>query len=255
MLSYALNMRFLPVLAFFFFLLLFMRLAQASFSVSSFVSQFSVFKPGEANPFLSYYYVKKAFDKLLSVLLIILLSPVFLVVYILILYKLGRPVLFFQVRAGIHGAPFALCKFRTMSALVDAYGLPLPDHARLTRFGSWLRSTSLDELPSIFNILLGDMSFIGPRPLLIQYLELYSSDQARRHDVMPGLTGWAQINGRNSISWEEKFRLDVWYVDHQCFLLDARIFLLTVWKVFCREGISAAGEATVAPFTGTVRRE
>jgi sugar transferase EpsL len=223
--------------------------------VSFLITQSCTSSLGQINPNLSYLHVKKSLDRLLSVLLIALLSPVLLVIYFLTLYKLGPPALYFQVRPGMHGVPFSLCKFRTMSAMVDANGSPLPDHLRLTRFGIWLRSTSLDELPSIFNILLGDMSFIGPRPLLVQYLELYSPDQARRHDVMPGLTGWAQINGRNAISWEEKFRLDVWYVDHQSFLLDLRIFLFTIWKVIRRQGISAAGEATMSPFTGSAISE
>jgi lipopolysaccharide/colanic/teichoic acid biosynthesis glycosyltransferase len=160
-------------------------------------------------------------------------------------------VLFRQQRPGYRGKPFWLLKFRTMSNTSDACGSLLPDAQRLTPFGSLLRATSIDELPELINILRGEMSFIGPRPLLMQYLPLYSHEQARRHEVRPGITGWAQINGRNAISWEEKFRLDVWYVDHQSFWLDLRIFLLTIWKVIRRQGISAAGEATMTPFTGT----
>ena len=148
-----------------------------------------------------------------------------------------------------------LIKFRTMSNARDGSGALLPDSLRLTPLGRWLRATSIDELPELFNILRGEMSFIGPRPLLLQYLPLYSPQQARRHDVKPGFSGWAQINGRNSISWEDRFNLDVWYVDHQSFWLDLRIFLLTIWKVMLREGISAPGESTMAPFTGTAARE
>jgi len=163
--------------------------------------------------------------------------------------RLGSPVLFRQQRPGYRGKPFGLLKFRTMTNQRDANGELLPDAQRLTPFGCWLRSTSIDELPGLLNILRGDMSFIGPRPLLMQYLPLYSLEQARRHDVKPGFSGWAQINGRNAISWEEKFRLDVWYVDNQSFWLDLRIFVSTISKVFRREGISAAGEATMTPFT------
>jgi len=151
--------------------------------------------------------------------------------------------------------PFKMFKFRTMSDERGPDGNLLPDSVRLTSFGSFLRATSLDELPELWNVLRGDMSFVGPRPLLLQYLPLYSSEQARRHNVRPGITGWAQVNGRNAISWEEKFRLDVWYVNHQSLLLDLRILLITIWKVIRREGISAAGEATMAPFAGTPAHE
>jgi len=164
--------------------------------------------------------------------------------------KIGSPVLFIQVRPGLNSKPFRLLKFRTMTNHRDANDELLPDAQRLTLFGRWLRSSSIDELPGLLNILRGEMSFIGPRPLLMQYLPLYSAEQSRRHDVKPGFSGWAQINGRNSLSWEEKFRLDVWYVDHQNFWLDLRIFLITIWKVLRREGISAAGEATMTAFTG-----
>lgn len=182
--------------------------------------------------------------------LVVLAFPLF-VVALLIRRKLGWPVLFRQQRPGYLGRPFWLLKFRTMTNARDTSGALLPDAQRLTTFGRWLRSTSIDELPGLLNILRGEMSFIGPRPLLMQYLPLYSAEQARRHDIKPGFSGWAQINGRNTLSWEEKFRLDVWYVDHQNFWLDLRIFLITILKVLRREGISAAGEATMAPFTGT----
>jgi sugar transferase EpsL len=182
---------------------------------------------------------------------LLLLSPLFLVVSVLVRRHLGAPVLFRQQRPGYAERPFELLKFRTMTNQRDASGALLPDAQRLTPFGRWLRATSIDELPELINILRGEMSFIGPRPLLMQYLPLYSPEQARRHDVKPGFSGWAQINGRNTLSWEEKFRLDVWYVDHQSFWLDLHIFLITVWKVIRREGISAAGEATMAPFTGS----
>ena len=160
--------------------------------------------------------------------------------------------LFHQQRPGYAERPFHLLKFRTMTNSRDASGALLSDAQRLTPFGRWLRATSIDELPELINILRGEMSFIGPRHLLMQYLPLYSPEQTRRHDVKPGFRGWAQVNGRNALSWEEKFRLDVWYVDHQSFWLDLRIFVITIWKVVCREGVTAAGEATMAPFTGSL---
>lgn len=169
--------------------------------------------------------------------------------------NIGSPVLFRQVRPGINGKPFEMIKFRTMLDAVDVDGNILPDSARLTRFGNFLRSTSLDELPELWNVLRGDMSLVGPRPLLMEYLPLYSPEQARRHDVRPGVTGWAQINGRNAISWEDKFKLDVWYVDNQSLWLDIRILLLTVKKVVVRDGISADGEATMTRFYGTGKKE
>jgi lipopolysaccharide/colanic/teichoic acid biosynthesis glycosyltransferase len=178
-------------------------------------------------------------------------SPALIVISLMIRHEMGSPVLFRQIRPGLHGKPFQMIKFRSMRDAVDACGQPHPDAERLTRLGRFLRSSSLDELPELWNVLKGDMSLIGPRPLLMEYLQLYSPEQARRHEVRPGITGWAQINGRNAISWEEKFRLDVWYVDHHSFWLDLSIFLLTFKKVIRREGISAAGEATMAPFTGT----
>ena len=202
------------------------------------------------NSFTIYDVLKRCFDFLLALSLLILIFPLLFFVYLFVGSRLGCPVLFRQQRPGYLGQPFWLLKFRTMTNARDTSGALLPDAQRLTTFGRWLRSTSIDELPGLLNILRGEMSFIGPRPLLMQYLPLYSAEQARRHDVKPGFSGWAQINGRNTLSWEEKFRLDVWYVDHQSFWLDLRIFLITIWKVLCRDGISATGEATMAPFTG-----
>ena len=204
---------------------------------------------------LNYIAIKKTFDFVFALIALFLLSPLLAFLYVLVWLDLGRPVVFRQLRPGFRGRPFNLYKFRTMSNVVDLAGALLPDSRRITRLGSFLRSTSLDELPALVNILRGDLSFIGPRPLLMDYLSLYTQEQARRHDVKPGFSGWAQINGRNAISWEEKFRLDVWYVDQQSFWLDLRIFLLTIWKVIRREGISAAGEATMQPFIGTAVRE
>ena len=195
-----------------------------------------------------YCYFKGFLDRFVALLALLLLSPLLLVVALLLHWRLGSPVVFRQKRPGYRGKPFWLLKFRTMTNAMDANGVLLPDDQRLIPFGRWLRSTSIDELPELFNVLRGEMSFIGPRPLLMQYLPLYSPEQARRHDVKPGFSGWAQINGRNAISWEEKFRLDVWYVDHQSFWVDSRIFLITILKVFSREGISANGEATMPPF-------
>ena len=199
----------------------------------------------------AYAILKGLVDRVAALAALLLLAPLLVVVALLVRWHFGSPVLFRQQRPGYRGKAFWLLKFRTMNNARDANGALLPDAQRLTPFGRLLRSTSIDELPELFNILCGEMSFIGPRPLLMQYLPLYSPQQARRHDVKPGFSGWAQINGRNSISWEEKFRLDVWYVDHQSFSLDLRIFLCTIWKVIRREGISAAGEATISPFTGS----
>ena len=200
-----------------------------------------------------YRYRKALADRAAALLALLLLAPLLVAVALLVRWRLGAPVLFRQQRPGYRGRPFWLLKFRTMTNRRDASGHLLPDAERLTPLGRWLRATSIDELPELFNILRGEMSFIGPRPLLMAYLPLYSPEQARRHDVVPGFSGWAQINGRNALSWEEKFRLDVWYVDHQSFWLDLRIFLITIWKVLRREGISASGEATMAPFTGSPR--
>ena len=202
-----------------------------------------------------YLIAKDILDRFVAFIALIILSPLLCVVCLLVLLRLGPPILFIQKRVGYKGVSFYLIKFRTMSNARDGSGALLPDSLRLTPLGRWLRATSIDELPELFNILRGEMSFIGPRPLLLQYLPLYSPQQARRHDVKPGFSGWAQINGRNSISWEDRFNLDVWYVDHQSFWLDLRIFLLTIWKVMLREGISAPGESTMAPFTGTAARE
>lgn len=194
--------------------------------------------------------LKRAFDIFCSALALLLLWPVLLLLYVLVRVSLGSPALFRQQRPGLHGRPFIMIKFRTMLDALDTDGNPLPDDVRLTRFGRLLRATSLDELPELWNVLKGDMSLVGPRPLLMEYLPLYSAEQARRHEVRPGITGWAQVNGRNALSWPEKFALDVWYVDNRSLLLDIRILLLTVKKVFVREGISADGQATTSRFTG-----
>lgn len=194
--------------------------------------------------------MKRAFDLLAAAILLLLFSPVIATVAILVRLKLGKPVIFRQRRPGLGGKPFTMTKFRTMLDAVDRQGRALPDSERLTAFGRMLRSTSLDELPELVNVLRGEMSLVGPRPLLMHYLPLYSSEQARRHAVRPGLTGWAQVNGRNALSWDEKFALDIWYVDHRTFLLDLRILWMTARKVLFRDGISAEGEATMAPFTG-----
>lgn len=195
-------------------------------------------------------FVKRIFDVMVAGTLLLVLSPLIAAIALLVRRKLGGPVLFRQQRPGIGGKPFMMIKFRTMLDARDKKGELLPDGERLVAFGKFLRSTSFDELPELLNVLCGDMSLVGPRPLLMQYLPLYSLQQARRHEVRPGVTGWAQVNGRNSLSWEEKFALDVWYVDHRTLLLDARILLLTVHRILFREGISAEGEATMAPFTG-----
>lgn len=195
--------------------------------------------------------VKRLFDFISSLFGLFLLSPVIVIVAWEISRKLGSPVLFRQIRPGKDGKPFEMVKFRTMLDAVDSNGQPLPDEERMTPFGSFLRSSSLDELPELWNVLKGDMSLVGPRPLLVEYLPLYSIQQARRHDVRPGLSGWAQVNGRNAISWEDKFKLDVWYVDNQSFWLDLKIIFLTLKKVVVRDGISAEGEATITKFTGS----
>jgi len=194
--------------------------------------------------------MKRLIDILASGLGLILLSPVLLILAVQVRRKLGSPVLFCQTRPGKNGKPFSMVKFRTMRDALDAQGVPLPDAERLTPFGNFLRSTSLDELPELWNVLKGDMSLVGPRPLLLEYLPLYSPEQCRRHEVRPGVTGWAQVNGRNALSWEEKFALDVWYVDNRSFWLDMKILFLTVKKVLIRDGISADGEATMSKFTG-----
>ena len=194
--------------------------------------------------------MKRAFDLILVLGTAPVWMPMVGVLGLLVRLKMGAPVFFRQRRPGLGGRPFELLKFRTMTDRRDADGNLLPDAERLTGFGRWLRSTSLDELPELFNVLRGEMSLVGPRPLLMQYLDRYSPEQARRHDVRPGLTGWAQINGRNALSWEEKFRMDVWYVDHWSLWLDVKILARTVWSVARRQGISAAGEATMPEFRG-----
>lgn len=195
-------------------------------------------------------YIKRALDIVLSGAAMLVLSPVLLVTALLVRTKLGSPVLFHQDRPGKDGKIFRLFKFRSMTDERDAEGELLPDEIRLTKFGKLLRSTSLDELPELWNIFRGDMSIVGPRPLLVKYLPLYNEEQRHRHDVRPGLTGWAQVNGRNSITWEDKFRYDVWYVRNISFLLDVKIVFLTVKKVFCREGISSEDSATMEDFMG-----
>lgn len=195
--------------------------------------------------------MKRLVDLLISASALFFLFPLLVFVAFLVRVKLGNPVFFQQTRPGLHGKPFRMLKFRSMLDEVDREGNALPDDRRLTRFGRVLRSTSLDELPGLINVLKGEMSLVGPRPLLMEYLPLYSEEQARRHEVRPGITGWAQVNGRNAISWEDKFKLDVWYVDNCSFCLDIKILFLTVKKVFVREGISAEGEATISKFTGS----
>jgi len=194
--------------------------------------------------------VKRVFDFLAASAALVLMAPVMIAVAIAVRAALGSPVLFTQLRPGLGGRPIRLLKFRTMRTAVDADGVPLPDDKRLTRFGTFLRSTSLDELPELWNVVRGDMSLVGPRPLLTQYLDRYSSEQARRHDVRPGLTGWAQINGRNALSWPEKLAMDVWYVDNRSFGLDVRILVRTLWQVLSRKGINSEGCATMPEFMG-----
>ena len=194
--------------------------------------------------------MKRYLDLILSVILIMLLAlPILILVY-QVRKKVGSPIFFRQVRPGMNSKPFEMIKFRTMTDACGDDGRLLPDSERLTKFGQWLRSTSLDELPELWNVLKGEMSLVGPRPLLIEYLPLYNSEQARRHEVRPGVTGWAQVNGRNAISWEEKFELDVWYVNNRSLWLDIKILSLTIKKVLVRDGISADGEATMRKFTG-----
>jgi lipopolysaccharide/colanic/teichoic acid biosynthesis glycosyltransferase len=198
--------------------------------------------------------LKRCFDIFLSLIALSLLWPVLLIVAILLKCGTGKSgVLFCQKRPGLHCKPFYMYKFKTMNDAFTAEGEPLPDEQRLTKFGQFLRASSLDELPGLWSVLKGDMSLVGPRPLLMEYLPLYDAEQNRRHDSLPGITGWAQVNGRNALSWDEKFRLDVWYVDNQSMLLDMKILLLTVKKVFVREGISADGHVTMDKFTGNDR--
>jgi lipopolysaccharide/colanic/teichoic acid biosynthesis glycosyltransferase len=194
--------------------------------------------------------MKRTFDCLVAAVALAILSIPLAFLAALVRRRLGSPVLFHQIRPGLGGRPFEMLKFRTMTDERDADGALKPDSERLTSFGRWLRATSLDELPELWNVLTGDMSLVGPRPLLMQYLPLYSPRQARRHEVRPGITGWAQVNGRNALTWPQKFELDVWYVENRSFWLDLRILWMTVTSVLRREGISASGEATMPAFTG-----
>lgn len=195
--------------------------------------------------------MKRLFDVIMSSFLLIVLSPLILGLSLIIRYQMGAPVLFGQVRPGFKGTPFKIYKFRTMRDLRGTDGELLPDDQRMTKLGVFIRKLSLDELPQLLNVLKGEMSFVGPRPLLVEYLPLYNKEQSRRHDVRPGITGWAQVNGRNAISWGEKFSFDIYYVDHQSFLFDLRILLLTVAKIFRNKDVSEAGQATAQKFTGT----
>lgn len=195
--------------------------------------------------------IKRLLDIIIASTALLLLSPLYLLVAYKVKKNLGSPVLFRQVRPGLHGKPFEMIKFRTMRDAVDAQGNSLPDSERLTPFGQMLRATSLDEMPELWNVIKGDMSVVGPRPLLMEYLPLYSPEQAKRHNVRPGMTGYAQVNGRNAIGWDEKFKLDTWYVDNQSTLLDFKIMFQTVHKVLSKDDISAEGEATMSKFTGS----
>ena len=198
---------------------------------------------------------KRVFDILVSIILSFLLSPIFMIITIMILVNLGKPIFFYQERPGLKGRVFKIIKFRTMTNEVNTNNNLNDDTKYITKFGSWLRSSSLDELPELWNVLKGDMSLIGPRPLLVEYLPLYSQKQSRRHEVRPGITGWAQVNGRNTISWEEKFEMDIWYVDNNTFLLDLKILFLTVKKVFFREDINASLNTTMPRFRGSVIKQ
>lgn len=200
---------------------------------------------------LTYERIKRIFDIIIVLVLLPLILPLIFVLVLLVRIKLGAPVCFQQTRPGYNGKPFTIIKLRTMTEARNAQGQWLPDDKRLTPFGKFLRSTSLDELPELINVLKGEMSLVGPRPLLCEYLDRYTPEQARRHEVRPGITGWAQVNGRNAINWEEKFELDVWYVDNQSLWLDIKILWMTLAKVFKREGISQKGEATMTKFMGS----
>ena len=199
--------------------------------------------------------VKNVFDRFFAFIGLVFTCPLFLGLAILVRVKLGSPVLFCQQRPGLYGKPFFIYKFRTMTDKRDSEGKLLPDEIRLTSLGKWMRKLSLDEIPQLLNVVKGELSLVGPRPLLMEYLPPYSTEQARRHDVKPGITGWAQVNGRNAISWEEKFKLDVWYVDHQSFWLDMKILWMTAMKVVKSEGISQKGQATMEAFKGTHVRQ
>jgi lipopolysaccharide/colanic/teichoic acid biosynthesis glycosyltransferase len=198
-------------------------------------------------------FVKRVIDILVATVILILASPVILAIALLVWLSMGRPVIFKQIRAGYRGKPLTLVKFRTMREDRDSHGRLLPDSDRLSKLGTFLRQLSLDELPQFWNVLKGDMSLVGPRPLLVDYLPRYSPEQARRHDVKPGVTGWAQVNGRNELSWDEKFKLDVWYVDHARLSLDAKILLRTFWITIARKSTNQPGHATAEEFTGTAR--
>ena len=197
--------------------------------------------------------VKRLFDILLSALALILLSPLIAITAIFVIIDLGFPIFFTQIRPGYRGNLFKIYKFRSMKEIETKKGIQTPDIKRLTAFGLLIRSTSIDELPSLWNVLMGDMSLVGPRPLLVEYLSLYNKEQARRHNVKPGITGWAQVNGRNALSWRERFELDVWYVDNHTFFLDLKILLMTVKKVLFREGIAQSGQVTMSKFTGNTK--
>ena len=197
--------------------------------------------------------VKRLFDILLSALALILLSPLIAITAIFVIIDLGFPIFFTQIRPGYRGNLFKIYKFRSMKDIETKKGIQTPDIKRLTAFGLLIRSTSIDELPSLWNVLMGDMSLVGPRPLLVEYLSLYNKEQARRHNVKPGITGWAQVNGRNALSWRERFELDVWYVDNHTFFLDLKILLMTVKKVLFREGIAEKGQVTMSKFTGNTK--
>jgi sugar transferase EpsL len=199
--------------------------------------------------------MKRLFDYSVSLVLMSALLPVFVITALLVRVKLGAPVIFKQMRPGLKGRPFRIYKFRSLTNETDEAGRLLPDAERFTRFSALLRSSSLDELPELINVLKGDMSLVGPRPLLMQYLDRYDTEQARRHDVRPGITGWAQVNGRNAISWEDKFRLDVWYVDHHTFFLDIKILLLTLAQVFKQHGIQETGHVTAREFMGNKKND
>lgn len=198
---------------------------------------------------------KRIMDLFVSAMALLILSPILILLFLLVWVFLGWPVIFSQARPGLHGRIFKLFKFRSMRDAFDLQGNPLPDEQRLTSFGRFLRSSSLDELPELINVLKGEMSLVGPRPLLIAYLERYTPEQARRHEVLPGITGWAQVNGRNALTWEEKFALDVWYMDHRSFWLDIRILFMTLFKVFKREAINTPGSATSPEFMGTQEKK
>ena len=197
--------------------------------------------------------IKRLFDIFFSFLLLVFLFPAFLLIAIVVFFQFGRPIFFIQTRAGYKNRPFLIFKFRSMSETKNQKGILLEDKLRLNSFGKFLRSTSLDELPTFINVLKGDMSIVGPRPLLMEYLPLYDAEQIRRHTVKPGITGWAQVNGRNKLPWSSRFKFDVWYVDHKSFILDLKIILLTLKKVISREGISENRQCTMSKFTGNFK--